>query len=153
MYQALDLAKYIVDYCYRKDLPITNLILNQMLYLIWIDYYKNYNKLLFKEHFKAFKFGPAVPEVYYEFSSYAGIKICEKYDFVLKETKKDDIETILILNNLIDKYLTIPVYDIISITTKKDGPWDIIHSDETLKNQKIPFYLIVKDLKNKPRIR
>ena len=34
MYRAIDIASYIVDYCIRKDKPITNLQLQQVLYLL-----------------------------------------------------------------------------------------------------------------------
>ena len=57
-----------------------------------------------------------------------------KYDFLLEKATTDDIETILILNNHINKYLAFSVYNIVSYTTEKDGLWDIIHSDEIEKN-------------------
>ena len=57
-----------------------------------------------------------------------------KYDFLLEKATKDDIETILILNNHINKYLAFSVYNIVYYTTEKDGLWDIIHSDGIEKN-------------------
>ena len=56
-----------------------------------------------------------------------------KYDFLLEKATKDDIETILILNNHINKYLAFSVYNIVYYT-EKDGLWDIIHSDGIEKN-------------------
>ncbi len=61
-----------------------------------------------------------------------------KYDFLLEKATTDDIETILILNNHINKYLAFSVYNsvynIVYYTTEKDGLWDIIHSDGIEKN-------------------
>ena len=148
MYSALDLAKYIVDYCYRMCKPISNLKLQKMLYFMWIDYYNKYNKLLFKEHFQAYKFGPMVPEVYYEFCSYAGVELRKNFENIFKEETAEDIENIIIIQDLIDKYIDVSVYEIVLKSTAKNGAWDIIYNNGEGSKNEIPFHLIRKLSKN-----
>ena len=75
VYTAVDIAKYIVSYCAHRQRPISNLKLQKMLYYTWIDYYKKTNNALFLNDICAWQLGPVVPDVYYEFCSYAGTPI------------------------------------------------------------------------------
>lgn len=144
MYSALDLGKYIVDYCYKRLKPINNLKLQLMLYLIWIDYYNECNNLLFNEKFQVFQFGPVVPEVYSEFCTYGGINICSNFENVIKEKSINDIENIIMINGLIDKYIDASGYDLVSIVTSKNSAWYNVYNNGSGLKKQIPFHLIRK---------
>ena len=75
MYSAVDVAKYIVSYSTQQGKSISNLKLQKMLYYLWVDYYKSTGRELYVDDICAWQFGPVVPDVYYEFCSYAGTPI------------------------------------------------------------------------------
>lgn len=61
---ATDLSDYIVDKCYDDCKDITNLILQQMMYIIQIAYCSvTKGRLLFLDKFIATDYGPKIPEV------------------------------------------------------------------------------------------
>ena len=138
MYSALDLAKYIVNYCYKKYKPVSNLKLQKMLYFIWVDYYKNNCVKLFNEKFYAWQFGPVVTETYYEFCSYAGVEICKTYDVNLAN------EDLLEINQLIEKYIDTPVRKLVEMTHKENGPWDMVYNKGAGPKKEIPFDVIIR---------
>ena len=78
--KALEVAKYVVTKCKKDEYPISNLQLQKILYYIQHDFLKKNNKPLFDDDFEAWKFGPVVPSVYYEYSYLGALKIYEEYD-------------------------------------------------------------------------
>ena len=79
-FQVMDVARYIVNYCTEQNKPVSNLKLQKMLYYIWIEYHRRTNEYLFEDNIYAWPFGPVVPDVYYEYCSYAGSPIAKNYD-------------------------------------------------------------------------
>lgn len=138
-YHAIDVAKYIVTYCNRKNKPISNLKLQKVLYYAWIDYYKETGNALFVDDICAWKLGPVVPGVYYEFCTYAGIPIFQEYDVDI------DPNDMVILNGIIDKYLDVSARTLVDQTHKRGSPWDRVFRDGAGMRAVIPFALI-KDL-------
>lgn len=138
-YSAINIAKYMIAYCYRKGSPISNLKLQKMMYYLWIDYYKKTQTPLFIEDICAWQLGPVVPEVYYEFCSYAGTPILKEYDIRLSEI--DDT----IVREIIDRYIDVSASCLVSKTHRKGSPWDVIYRGGHGVRDIIPFTLI-KDL-------
>lgn len=137
-YQAIDIAKYIITSCNNKDLPVSNLKLQKMLYYAWIDYYKATGTHLFDNEICAWKFGPVVPDVYYEFCSFAGNAITREYNVAL------DVSDQKILDDTISKYIDMPVYTLVAQTHKEGGPWDTIFANGAGASNPIPFSLIAE---------
>lgn len=149
-YFALDIAKYIVNYCntqvasqddskgcsIRKE--ITHLRLQKTLYFAWIEYYKAKGRYLYADEIQAWNLGPVVPDVYYEYCMYGGAPIKKTYnsDIVDEEDKR-------ILNRCIDKCNTKKVSELVHETHRVDRPWDIIYSS-TDGRKVIPFDLIIE---------
>ena len=67
VYDALDIAYYIVDKSIRTKRYINNYTLNFILYLIIEEYYRTTGYAIFYDVFVARKFGPVVGCVYREF--------------------------------------------------------------------------------------
>lgn len=67
VYDALDIAYYIVDKSIRTERYINNYTLNFILYLIIEEYYRTTGYAIFYDVFVARKFGPVVGTVYREF--------------------------------------------------------------------------------------
>ncbi len=81
--KALDLAKYIVSKCYNERKPVSNLKLQKMLYFLYGWYYAEFHKSLFNDNFVAWKLGPVIQDVYFEYSKYIANPICESHDVQL----------------------------------------------------------------------
>lgn len=67
VYDALDIAYYIVDKSIKTKRYINNYTLNFILYLIIEEYYRTTGYAIFYDVFVARKFGPVVGTVYREF--------------------------------------------------------------------------------------
>ena len=57
-YTALEIAKYIISTCSKKNRPISNLKLQKLLYFAWIYYYTKTGNGLFHDDICAWQFGP-----------------------------------------------------------------------------------------------
>lgn len=75
MTDAKDIAKYIISVF--QTIPtneiegdLTNLKLQKLLYYIQVSSLKQLNRLAFNNHIEAWKYGPVIPEVYYNYNSY-----------------------------------------------------------------------------------
>lgn len=75
MTEAKDIAKYIISVF--QTIPtneiegdLTNLKLQKLLYYIQVDFLKIFNKLAFSNTIEAWKYGPVIPDVYYNYNSY-----------------------------------------------------------------------------------
>lgn len=138
MYKALDVAKYIITYCFNQNKPISNLKLQKILYFLWVDFYKQTQKSLFKENICAWQLGPVVPEVYYEFCSYAGLPITKMFnlDSLINKEQQGTI------NNIIDKYIDSSAYSLVEKTHKVGTPWTLTYQDGIGARDIIPFDLI-----------
>lgn len=120
MYDALEIAKYIISKCFKEGVPVTNLRLQKLLYFIQLESYKVYGKQLFNNDIAAWQFGPVVPDVYYKYSVYAGMPILLQYDNLNLCNKVTNI-----VDDVIEKNKNIPIWKLVEITHKPDGPWDI----------------------------
>ncbi len=136
MYTAADVAKYIVSYSTEQGKPISNLKLQKMLYYLWIDYYKSTGRELYADDICAWQFGPVVPEVYYEFCSYAGTPISKS--FISPISGSDEI----ILNEIINKYLIKTAHTLVDMTHKQGSSWNTVYQNGKGIREVIPFELI-----------
>ena len=140
-FQVMDVARYIINYCTEQVIFVSNLKLQKMLYYLWIDYYQNTNEYLFDEDICAWPFGPVVPNVYYEYCSYAGTPIAKKYDD-LNNIFNNDIT--IEINNLINKYIDCTPNQLVNKSHESGLPWDIIYNQNKGYKEIIPFDLIVE---------
>lgn len=139
MYNALDIARYVINYCNEKQKPISNLKLQKILYFLWIDYYKATQEYLFDNEIYAWKFGPVVADVYYEFCAYGGIPILRnfKLDVEISNSVKE------IIDKTLEKYIGYTPYQLVEKTHKPNTAWYKTVNEVGLK-EIIPFALIQK---------
>lgn len=86
---ALNISKYIISKCYEERHPVSNLKLQKMLYFLYGCYYSKFKKALFNDSFVAWKLGPVVLDVYFEYSKYISNPICEKHNIELNLTNQE----------------------------------------------------------------
>ena len=135
-YTAQNVAHYTVSYCTSKSSPVSNLKLQKLLYFLWVDYYRATSQSLFYDDICAWKLGPVVPDVYYEFSSYAGMPIS------LTPFNSIDAADAPVLNRIIDRYLPETASTLVNRTHQKGTPWDQIYRDGLGNREVIPYELI-----------
>ena len=63
----------------RENIDITPMKLQKLLYFLYREFLKSTKEALFSDRFEAWKYGPVLSEVYYEFSHYRDKKISKFY--------------------------------------------------------------------------
>lgn len=131
--KAGDLADYIVKKSNNDKKLVTNLQLQKILFYIQRYFIVNKNKVIFEDDIEAWKFGPVVPPVYYEYSSYGSLPIFQINNDV-KDVKKilkeklNDAE-LEIIDNIIEEKREKNAWDLVAETHKPGGSWDRIYND------------------------
>jgi len=121
MYDVLLIAKYIIKYCNKSNLPISNLKLQKLLYFIQAAFLVEKEHTCFSDEIEAWDFGPVVPAVYYKYKIYGGTNIPymnsdENLFEIIFQEDKDIINRII---NDCAKYTASMLVDI----THKQTPW------------------------------
>lgn len=144
-YNALDIAKHIIKCFDEKGEPISNLKLQKLLYFAWIEYYNKKKEYLFSQPFEAWRFGPVVPDVYYEYSIFGGLPIFLELLETIEESgcciEESDAK---ILEKPIDAYLNKSVFEMVKETHKVNGAWDCVYSGNPQNKKEIPFITIIE---------
>lgn len=127
------LAEYIISYLfYNKNMTISNLKLQKLLYFIQRDYIKFKKTPLFDEVFEAWQYGPVIRDVYFKYSKYGALPIIfdinENYNSIIDHTdlNQEDIE---IINNTINHYSESDAWDMVDESHKKNGAWDNVYNN------------------------
>ena len=137
-YSALEVAKYIISRCSELNKPISNLKLQKMLYFVWVEFYKKTRRMLFDDYICAWQLGPVVPEVYYEYCTYAGSPIISSHLTSISPKDKE------MLDDIIFKYLPMSANELVGLTHAPGTAWDIIYNNGAGNRKIIPFDLIIK---------
>lgn len=137
-YSATEIAKYIISKCSSSGRPVSNLKLQKMLYFIWVDFYTKTGRILFFDNICAWKLGPVVPEVYYEYCSYAGRPILGDY------TTEVEMADRQIIDSIISNYISVPANVLVSRTHKSGSAWDCVYQNGAGNRSIIPFELIIE---------
>lgn len=134
MYKAIDIARYVINYCNKHDYDITNLKLQKMLYFIQGGFYLQKNKPCFEDDFECWQYGPVIPSVYSDFKIFGSNQLPEvhtlrKYNFEKGEyihydwdfSFEDDSDA-----RLVDAYIDVlskrTTYDLVRISHNQ-SPW------------------------------
>ena len=116
VYSAMEIAKYVVTKCTDDGHPISNLQLQKILYYIQKEYLKS-GDIAFGEDIEAWRFGPAVPIVYYEFVGSGAMPIIVRYDVNLNfEDKKR-------MDKIIEEKILLNPWDLVSDCHRDGGAW------------------------------
>lgn len=105
VYEVMDVARFVINYGNERDMFISNLKLQKILYFVQLQFLLNdRNRPCFKEDMEAWAFGPVVPEIFREFRGYMSLGIppvktywdlsrglwyAEKKEYVTKISPKD----------------------------------------------------------------
>ncbi|NFD54696.1 DUF4065 domain-containing protein [Clostridium botulinum] len=120
IYNVIDVAKYVINKSIEMGTPVSNLKLQKILYFIQGEFLSNLEKPAFLEEIQAWKHGPVVPEVYYEFNKYIANDITSKFDDV--DETFFEIQDRNIINKVIKDNCTKSAWNLVQITHKQ-SPW------------------------------
>lgn len=137
-FYALAIAYAIISYCDKTDVEVENLRLQKLLYLAWIEYYKETGKFLFPERFEAWLFGPVIPSVYDRFACYASNPIT-LYNRPCVDPNPEVWRAIM---STVQDYGKMPLADLTDFVRRADSPWAKVY-DTNNRHQEIPYSLII----------
>ena len=120
-YNALDIAKYIVNKCTSESCPISNLQLQKILYFLQKKHLIEFGSCLFIDDIHAWQFGPVVPEVYYQFCGFGSEMITMTYEVNINNDDKAFIDSVVE-----DKRTKNP-WDLVAETHAPGKAWDVTY--------------------------
>jgi uncharacterized phage-associated protein len=115
IYNALDIAKYIINYEHSLKREISNLRLQKILYFVQVKFLVTTNKPCFSDNIEAWAFGPVVAAVYHKYKIYGSLDIFEKSTPIFI-----DKSTINLMNNILESCALYPTYQLVEITHNQD---------------------------------
>ena len=124
MYSALDVAKYVIEYCGKQGYAISNLKLQKMLYFIQADFLAKRSSRCFADKIEAWGLGPVVSDVYNEYKKYGSAEIPDKgVDSASMKIRKNDQ---LRINRIVDKCSKYTASALVEITHRQE-PWKKVY--------------------------
>ena len=116
---ALTLANYILTRAKNQGQSVTNLKLQKILYYVQGFFLAKFDRPLFPDEIQAWKFGPVVPSVYYEFSIFGPDELTISYDETIDNCESDEIQ---LIDSVIDEKLQHTSGDLVRATHSEE-PW------------------------------
>lgn len=137
MERAMNVAKYIVTKCMNDGVPINNTQLQKILYVVQLTFLRERDESLFAENFEAWRLGPVIPDVYYDFCGWGAMKICHKYEFdEIAANKRATIDPVVAI------YRTFNAGTLVQITRCDGGAWRKVYGKGEGLRAKIPLKLM-----------
>lgn len=119
-YSAIEIAKYIISYCIKNNMPISNLKLQKILYFVQAEFLVTKNKPCFYEDIEAWDFGPVIPVVYHKYEIFGSANFPYNIDCTINTIiANKDIE---LINEIIDITAPYSSPQLVSVT-QKQSPW------------------------------
>lgn len=128
-YSALDVSKYIINYVNARDTEISNLKLQKILYFIQGFSFVFLEGEFFKEEIYAWKHGPVIREVYWQYSKFVANGISNEEDVLEFKTEEKKF-----LDSIIDELYKLSAWELVNIT----------HEHSTWKNHISDMSIISK---------
>lgn len=140
-YKAVDVARRMVEISIDKELWLTNLKLQKVLYFTWVDYFAKYRVRLFEDQeFEAWKYGPVVPDVYYDY----WLNVANLIFITDHPANPIDSETSDFLEEELRKYTGMSAGHLVDKAHQEGSPWQ--RSYQEGDKTKIPFSAIEKSV-------
>lgn len=137
--RAMDVAAHVINHCINIGNPISNLKLQKILYLLNMTYLVNTKSMLIDDKlFEAWQYGPVIKEVYDKYSSYAASPIDAEQSFS-EELPMENRDNILAKISTLSQTRA---WDLVDISHKKGGPWDIVYKNGVGNHQAIKNSLL-----------
>lgn len=136
-YDAIDIARFIVQSSREVGNPVTNAKLQKLLYYAWVGYYGRTHTYLFSDAICAWRFGPIIPSVHREYRIWAGVPILRT-----EPPSEIDGDTKRFLLDFIRDNSDFTASRLVNLPNREGYPWDGVY-DKGRKFTPIPFERIV----------
>ena len=139
-YDALDVAKYVINYSTDElNIGVTNLKLQKLLYYIQAEFQIDRREPLFHEPIEAWRHGLVVRDVYAYFRGHMDKPIDNIYK--PRATFKGNKE--LLINRVIERYKSADGWHLVKLTHQED-PWINAYNDGEGINAEITIESMIK---------
>ena len=135
-YDALEVAKYVINKCTVENYPVSNLQLQKILYFLQKKYLIQQGRRLFKDAIEAWQFGPVVSEVYYQYCGFGSMTITMEYPVLLSSEDRMEIDPV------VEEKRTKKPWYLVAETHAPGKAWDEIYQDGLGNRKEIPVDLI-----------
>lgn len=128
----VDVAKNIINISNDNGYELSNLKLNNLLYIVQCESYRRYGEPMFVEEMTACSIGVRNYDVYVRYLGYGASNISKE-----DNVKSLSIEDIYLLTGIIKVFAKINVWDLIEIvkqTTPWSFTWEIFNGKIPIKN-------------------
>ena len=141
-YDAIDVARVIINECVDNGIEITHLKLQKLLYYVQGHYLAKYGEPIFDEEIRAWRLGPVVEEVYFEYSIYLADQL-DREDYTIELNSKVKLE----IDKVIDFYGKYTAFELVH-KTHSENPWKNIYNpylkSNIIEKNEIEKYFKVK---------
>lgn len=131
MNSAIDVAKYVINKCNKIKNPISNLQLQKILYYIQGNFLAKFDRKLFDEDIEAWKYGPVVKDVYYEFNKYSSCLIRDTSSPNAKFIESEE-ENIDFIDKIIESKSKLSAWQLVE-KTHEEAPWNETYNEDDHK--------------------
>lgn len=116
---AMTLANYVLEKAKESNIDVTNMKLQKILYYVQGHFLAKFNRPLFPDEIQAWKFGPVVPNVYYQFSPYGSEALFTTEKADMSSCAPEEID---LINSVIEKKLKLSARTLM-LDTHNELPW------------------------------
>ena len=138
MYTALEVAHYVIDRCVGQGHPVSYFRLQELLYCIRKEFLSMGDDI-FTDTIEAGQSGPVIRSVHNRYCAFASRGISLRFNTSIQETHA------LIINQIIDKYYSLPPWDMAELIKTKGSAWDTVYDGGKGKFRIIPPELIAAE--------
>ena len=118
-------AKYIIRWCDKNELRITNLQLQKILFFIQKESIRKRGYGIFSNRIEAWQYGPVVPDVFYQFAGFGAMKLVLYEDLFSDVSPKDiiDDKSKEIIEGILREYIHVSPWDLVAKSHVSNGAW------------------------------
>lgn len=146
---AEQVADYIILYCSKNGIYLTNMQLQRMLYTMQCVYFCDTGNLLFSDAFTASPYGPIIEHIYHAYSDYGSKQLEAWQPEQIEELSdkssmiSDSIKSFLDdgIKTLVDK----TPWDFARVNQADDSPWHAVY-DKDNPHKEMPNELLIQNL-------
>lgn len=138
MYTALEVANYVIDRCTSQGHPVSYFRLQELLYCIRKEFL-SMGEDIFTDPIEAAPSGPLVRSVHNRYCAFAARGISLRFATSIQKTHA------LIIDQIIDKYYSLPPWDMADLIKPNGGAWETVYNGGKGKYRTIPPELIADE--------
>lgn len=129
-YDGRTVANFVLDYCDKKNRPVTHLALQKIVFFCHVWSLVHLKRPLVKQKFEAWEFGPVLPYLYREFKDFDRSPVKSRatqintLDGKLRIVDYDfDSQTAAFLAEIVEFYSRMRASDLVDLSHVAGGPW------------------------------